>query len=73
MDARHGTIYKNLKQEDLKDMERKLHRPLIPITEDDARLMSAMGNGRRKNYMRNKPCVCGSGVKFKRCCWSKFS
>lgn len=23
----------------------------------------------RKNSMRNKPCICGSGRKFKACCW----
>jgi len=27
----------------------------------------------RKNHMRNKPCPCGSGKKFKSCCWNKFS
>ena len=27
----------------------------------------------RKNSMRNKPCGCGSGKKFKKCCWSKFN
>ncbi len=27
----------------------------------------------RKNSMRNKPCPCGSGKKFKKCCWSKFN
>lgn len=26
---------------------------------------------RRKNSYRNKPCVCGSGKKFKKCCWTK--
>jgi hypothetical protein len=28
---------------------------------------------RRKTFMRNKPCLCGSGKKFKACCWSKYS
>ncbi|WP_227498161.1 SEC-C metal-binding domain-containing protein [Shewanella sp. W3-18-1] len=23
--------------------------------------------------MRNRECVCGSGKKFKKCCWSKFA
>lgn len=27
----------------------------------------------RKNRMKNKPCPCSSGKKFKNCCWSKFS
>lgn len=26
----------------------------------------------RKNKMRNKPCLCGSGKKFKVCCWNKY-
>lgn len=24
-----------------------------------------------RNSLRNKPCPCGSGVKFKKCCWNK--
>ena len=24
----------------------------------------------RKNSMRNKPCPCKSGKKFKKCCWN---
>jgi len=24
-----------------------------------------------RNSLRNKPCFCGSGVKFKKCCWNK--
>ena len=27
----------------------------------------------RKNYMRNKPCPCGSKKKFKNCCWKKYT
>lgn len=27
----------------------------------------------RKNWMRNKPCVCGSGRKMKKCCWGKLT
>lgn len=26
----------------------------------------------RKGYMRNKPCPCGSGRKFKKCHWSQY-
>lgn len=25
-----------------------------------------------KKIGRNDPCLCGSGKKFKKCCWSKF-
>lgn len=27
---------------------------------------------KRKNWMRNRPCGCGSKKKFKVCCWSKY-
>ena len=26
---------------------------------------------KHKNSLRNKPCPCGSGIKFKKCCWDK--
>lgn len=28
---------------------------------------------REGSAMRNKPCVCGSNIKYKKCCWSKFN
>ena len=28
---------------------------------------------KHKNSLRNKPCPCGSGLKFKKCCWSKVA
>ena len=35
---------------------------------------SKLGKIRRNTYnnLRNKLCVCGSGIKFKKCCWSKM-
>lgn len=27
----------------------------------------------RKNFMRNKPCPCGSKKKFKKCCWALYT
>ena len=24
-----------------------------------------------RGSLRNKPCPCGSGIKFKKCCWSR--
>ncbi|MDD5328052.1 MAG: SEC-C metal-binding domain-containing protein [Phycisphaerae bacterium] len=34
---------------------------------------SALGKIRVKhrNSLRNQPCPCGSGIKFKWCCWDK--
>ncbi len=36
---------------------------------------SKAGKIRRNSYnnLRNKPCVCGSGIKFKKCCWVKMN
>ena len=36
---------------------------------------SQAGKIRIKTYnnLRNKPCVCGSGKKFKKCCWYKMN
>ena len=45
---------------------------MVEVFDDELKPLSAMTNFQRKNYMRNKPCVCGSGKKFKRCCWGKF-
>ena len=28
---------------------------------------------RRKGALRNQQCICGSGKKYKRCCWPKFN
>lgn len=30
------------------------------------------GGFKRKNAMRNKPCVCESGKKLKDCCWNRL-
>jgi uncharacterized protein YecA (UPF0149 family) len=41
-----------------------------PIEEEPVRSSMKFA---RKNSMRNKPCGCGSGKKFKKCCWNKFN
>jgi len=45
----------------------------IPLDEEQAKTLSAIPARKRKNWMRNRPCPCGSGKKFKQCCWSKLS
>lgn len=37
---------------------------------DLAEVMLMDKNG-RDEWMRNQPCICGSGKKFKKCCWDK--
>jgi uncharacterized protein YecA (UPF0149 family) len=48
-------------------------RHFVPLSEQLADELEPLGKRQRKNSMRNKSCVCGSGMKFKRCCWSKFA
>jgi uncharacterized protein YchJ len=52
---------------------RRLGERLVEVSDHDARTLAPMSNGRRKNWMRNQPCPCKSGKKFKKCCWSKHA
>ena len=48
------------------------HRKIVALTNEEADMLEPLGKRVRKGWMRNQPCVCGSGKKFKKCCWSKF-
>jgi len=72
MDPRTGEIHHFELPEDLKNKEKELERLLIPLTQDQVKTLEPMGAKQRKGWMRNHPCVCGSGKKFKKCCWDKF-
>jgi hypothetical protein len=52
--------------------ERSIIEGLMPIPRDELEGTINMNRGQRKNWMRNKPCLCGSKKKFKVCCWSKY-
>ena len=41
------------------------------LNREQAETLKRQSTGKRKAWMRNQPCVCGSGKKFKKCCWSK--
>jgi uncharacterized protein YecA (UPF0149 family) len=48
----------------------KGERPdLIPVDERQVQLLEALSEGKRRGWMRNQPCPCGSGKKFKKCHW----
>lgn len=51
------------------DIEKKM----VELTETETQELQHLSKPKRKGYMRNQPCVCGSGEKFKKCCWRKFS
>lgn len=73
MDSRTGELHrfdqevidKLTKSGDIKHM--------IPLTAEKATELESLTPFRRKGHMRNTPCICGSGVKFKRCCWEKYA
>lgn len=52
--------------------ERSVEEGLMPIPREDLEATVNMNRGQRKNWMKNKPCICGSKKKFKLCCWSKY-
>lgn len=50
-----------------------LEQKLVSLTDEEAEKLESLDKRERKGWMRNQPCPCGSGKKFKKCCWSKFS
>lgn len=71
MDGKTGKLMR-LSDEAMREFERESGRQAIPLTEEQADALESLGARKRKGYMRNQPCVCGSGQKFKRCCWGKY-
>lgn len=49
-----------------------LGKKMVALTDAEADDLKGQPPAKRKGYMRNQPCPCGSAKKFKRCCWSKF-
>jgi len=66
MDCRTGEI---LKYDDIKESQAK---HMVPISETDLPKLNKMAKKRRISWRKNKPCPCGSGLKFKNCCWDKY-
>ncbi len=43
----------------------------VTSSKDNNRKFKSYSGGKVKNKMRNIPCPCGSGKKFKKCCMGK--
>jgi len=71
MNPHTGEIYYGT-SEFTEALGKELGVKLVPLSKADGRALTHMNCGERKNWMRNRPCICGSGKKFKRCCWSSF-
>jgi uncharacterized protein YecA (UPF0149 family) len=72
MDVKTGAIYEGAAAEIMRRELEQDGRQLLPLSEREHEELKPLGARHRKNKMRNKPCVCGSGKKFKRCCWSAY-
>lgn len=77
MDCKTGEIHRFADADELKNAMDKLseseQRQLLELTEKQGQELAPLTPVQRKNNMRNKPCPCGSGSKFKRCCWHKYA
>lgn len=43
----------------------------MQVSKNDGRSVLGKIRIKHRNSLRNKPCPCGSGIKFKKCCWDK--
>lgn len=76
MDCRSGQIHQFDNSEAMEKMQQAMEedgKRLLSLNQDQLTELKPMAPGDRKNCMRNKPCVCGSGKKFKKCCWSQYA
>lgn len=77
VDCKTGEIHHFADAGGLKKAMEKLseleQRQLLELTEKQGQELAPLAPVQRKNNMRNKPCPCGSGHKFKRCCWGKYT
>lgn len=77
MDCRTGHIYSAESEEAMQELASKFEeenqRQLVELSADESERLMPETPAKRKGWMRNKPCPCGSGSKFKRCCWSAYA
>ena len=72
MDCSNGNLLRMIDQQAEKYQEQH-GRPVARLTPGQVEKLLPLGAERRKNYMRNQPCVCGSNKKFKKCCWGDYA
>ena len=77
MDCRSGKIYELQSEDAMQAFQKQFHeqneRELVRIEKSESQTFKEMNPAKRKGRMRNKPCPCGSEIKFKRCCWSAYA
>lgn len=72
MDPRTGEILRFENEDAMKFYEKKIGRNLIPITEEQVKVLKPLSKRRRKALLAGMSCPCASGKSFKKCCWKKY-
>ena len=72
MDPRTGEIHRFRDKFSFLKKEKELGHKLVPLTEKQAFDLEHLPKRRRIFLMKQKPCPCGSGKSFKKCCWRKY-
>jgi len=71
MDCRTGDIVSMTTKELEELIDSGQDKHYVPLKKREIPKLTRLSKPKRKNYMKNKPCPCGSNKKFKNCCWSK--
>jgi len=74
MDTRHPHDIKKFRDMSELQKARESGEKLMPLTTEEEKHLTPLspderGEWMRKGRNRNKDCPCGSGKKFKKCCW----
>ena len=72
MDPRTGEIYQIRDDLELKAIESRIGRKLVPLDEAQAKELAPLSKRRRKALLNGMACPCGSGKSFKKCCWKRY-
>lgn len=72
MDIKTGQILEFGSIEEKQEYEKTHKKKLVELEKEEAERLKKMTKFKRKNFMRNRPCVCGSKKKFKNCCWRLY-
>ena len=68
----NGLLHEKLTQVEREAIIEEAGKEMAPLTTRKYDKLLPNTPRQRKNYMRNQSCVCGSGKKFKKCCWSQY-
>lgn len=74
MDTRTYELYETFSEADLETLRKFEQQRIMQLTNTQFEELKSKTPEQRREWLRkgnnrNEPCPCGSGVKFKKCCW----